>query len=1289
MMHIKNNLYCYLKELGTVKDKEVAIFIDNGAGFQAISTDLSNKLNLKVKKYPHTPLELTLGGGVKTTIPRKVTSFTLKIDGFQPFHTEAFVMEIPEQCDVLLGLPWFKEINPKVDWKNLKISPPDKTHQPLSFHYIHPSTEFNGYFYCKEYGYYHSKHGFTKLINSQKEFKRLLKQNDNQYWCLINTQQYNVNENDSEKTERQRTQNWDNLKENPMYDLLLKYKDTVFKDELPNVPPKRDGGIEAEVNLKDNTPVNRKQFRLSPEETKNLEEWTKQMLSLGLIRKSKSPYSAPTFVIKKPVGYRIVHDYRGINDKTIIPASNIPRKENIYDIMSGSKKFTAMDLTMGFFQVKMRERDVPYTAFSTPSGQYEYLVTPMGMAGSPSAFNRLVSHIFTDYNDFCCTYFDDLFVFTKSTSVEDHQNALRKVLDKCKEQQLYIKLAKCIFFKDEIPVLGDFFGVTGIRMDPDKVKTIRNWPLPKTKRDIQSFAGTVNYISKFCKNLAEDLCHLTELTHKLKRNDKVLWNDVAKTAFHNLKRKLSEPPILAHPDFDKPFHLSMDACNYSVGGYLFQLDENNNEKIIAYHGKKLSKTEIRYPIREKELLASLVGMRKWRVYLQDKPFHINTDHKTLETILKQSTCSPRLARWLNELSLYQPLFKYVEGKDQHVADMISRNPDWTTDEKHTISLADVINNLTKDNAKLDQDSSNPFYMDRNYNYYIYFNKLNKTNFSYYLLCQYRYNLTEKDRDKMFYSSNRTNLLSDIKKHYIDDPVIIAILRILRDDRTVHSEPESTNKEIFQNMILKPNERRDLQNLFNKFKVNLDHFTFQTDILYYKSISDHQLRIVVPNNMDLKHRILYEYHDTIQSGHPGRYRTYLSIMERFYWNNMLKDISKYIGSCERCLRNKATVGQKPHGLLNPLETPSNRWKDISMDFMTKLVKSTDGFNAIMVIVDRLTKRALFIPTHTNASAKTTAELFTKHYIKNHGIPETIISDRDSKFTSQFWTKLMNILGSKLCLSTAFRPQTDGQTEVTNKFINHYLRLFINPNHSNWTDLLHLAEFTYNSTHHTSIGMTPFVADLGYQPSSVRDRVLPKTKGQNPSEKIPFITRQLAILKMCQEAIVAAKNTSKVQYDKNRHSCKLKIGEQVLLDTSHLNFDHLLTGGKRKWAAKFIGPYTVISNPSPDTYQIKLPPKLKLHDKFHVSMLRKYNPDNARISAVSSVTLPDGDQGYLVKNIIGKRYYKGTLQYKVEWLGYSRAEATWEPITNLRMVQDLIDIYESTPNSMNSSVVVKNC
>ncbi|OWY95739.1 polyprotein [Phytophthora megakarya] len=193
------------------------------------------------------------------------------------------------------------------------------------------------------------------------------------------------------------------------------------------------------------------------------------------------------FEVTKPVGWRIVHDFRGINSKLRIPATPVPRKEDIYDAMAGGYYLSAMDLLWVFFQVRLRQKDIQYTAFSTHDGQFEYLVTPMGLACSPSAFNRMMQRVFSDQRTFCLAYFDDLFVFTTSHSLDEQLEALDKVLKRCEEQKLYIELAKRTFCAREIPCLGDYFGRDGIRMDPNKVRVIHNWPLPRTTRQLQSF----------------------------------------------------------------------------------------------------------------------------------------------------------------------------------------------------------------------------------------------------------------------------------------------------------------------------------------------------------------------------------------------------------------------------------------------------------------------------------------------------------------------------------------------------------------------------------------------------------------------------------------------------------------------------------------------------------------------------------------------------------------------------------------------------------------------------------
>jgi hypothetical protein len=209
-------------------------------------------------------------------------------------------------------------------------------------------------------------------------------------------------------------QSWDSLRSSPAFSVVSRYKGTVFQDELPSTPPIRPSDLEAEIELTDETPVARKPIRLSAEMREALREWTQQMLKAGVIRKSTSPYCAPTFCVKKPVGWRIVHDFRRLNTKVRIPATPIPRKDDIFDAMSRGRLFSSMDLLWGFYQVRLRERDIPYTAVATPDGLFEYLVTPMGLSSSPASFNRMIQHIFKDLGDVCQAYFDDLFVFTAS-----------------------------------------------------------------------------------------------------------------------------------------------------------------------------------------------------------------------------------------------------------------------------------------------------------------------------------------------------------------------------------------------------------------------------------------------------------------------------------------------------------------------------------------------------------------------------------------------------------------------------------------------------------------------------------------------------------------------------------------------------------------------------------------------------------------------------------------------------------------------------------------------------------
>ncbi|GMF43949.1 unnamed protein product [Phytophthora fragariaefolia] len=999
----RNKIYGYLCQGGRVVDASVSIFVNSGASFNAIAPEVAANLKLKVTTLQG-PLRVKLGGGQRVGIPRRTTTITVSMEGFPEYATEVFVMEIPEGKNVLLGFTWLEDVNPDIDWAHDYVS----------------------------------SVGETKVI-SHRQFRRM--HHDKDAFCFA----VRICEDTSDKAARQLSQGWEQLRGRPEEAVVVKYKNTVFRAELPSVTPQRSVDVEAEVELSDDTPVARKQFRLSDEMKEAIRAWTLEMLEAGIIRPSKSPYCAPTFCVKKAVGWRIVHDFRGINSK----------------------------------RLRLREKDIQYTAFSTPDGQYEYLVTPMGLACSPSAFNRMMQQVFSDQRSFCRAYFDDLFVFTKTTSLEDHLEALDKVLKRCEEQQLYIKLEKCTFCASEIPCLGDFFGRDGVQMDPDKCRVIREWPLPRTRRQLQSFIGT---------------------------------------------------------------------CVYSI--------------------------------------------------------------------LEQKTCSQRLARWLNELGSYRPLFRWIPGTSNVVTDAISRNPAFEPAESaQHVSLASLLQQLTSQHDEPTADETYSHYM-----------------------------------------AARPSIAQQCIRLYPQDSTY-GLLDAHLSTRIDPSTPPPVEVP-------------------RQLRANLRHFVIEDGLLYYQPNADLPRRLCVPDDVDLRNAILFEHHDSATSGHSGYLKTLMALQERFYWPRMDRAARRYVASCKMCQRIKVSQ-RKAAGLLHPLEVPTNRWRHITMDFVTGLPcgrRSTR--DAIMVVVDRLTKRAHFILATTTCTAKEAARLFCDHYQRLHGLPLSIVSDRDFKVTSKFRSELMSFRRTQLQLSAAFRPETDGQTEKTNHFVADYLRAFVNACHDDWDEMLSLAVFAYNARVHSSIGMAPFTAELGYIPRSAADLASPSLRGRRPYA-VKFVEHQKVLLQQCKDMLEKSQATMKYFHDRNRPTYQFAEGDQVLLDTSNLDLHHLGTTGKRKLAPRFIGPYPVVKPTTPDTYQLGLPPGLRLHDEFHVSYLRPYVFDSnpRRLNNVPQLITREGYEGLQVQAILQRRVRKGKVEFKVRWYGRDNKDS-WEPEDNLEQAGGLIERFHLT-------------
>ncbi|KAF1316099.1 reverse transcriptase, partial [Globisporangium splendens] len=340
--------------------------------------------------------------------------------------------------------------------------------------------------------------------------------------------------------ERFEEQSWDALKTNPVYELVKEYED-IFPDKVPDELP-FDRGVRHEIEMLPGAKYCiTRQWPLPREQVVAIDEFFAQRAKAGHVRESKSPHCSPTFCVKKATGgWRIVHAFNKLNDATIPAQTPVPRKDMILDGMVGSTVFSAIDLKDGFYQIRMREDDVPLTAVSTPSGMlWEWLVMPQGLKNAPATFNRMVTNVPRPLRTFAPSYFDDIFVHSKATNgksdVDVHLDHLRQVFQVMRENKLYANLKKCMFFSPEIPVLGCFVGKSGVRVDPEKVKAIDDWPVPQNVKQLRQWLGLANYLHKYTRNYAALVQPLTQL---LKKDIEWEWSSDHQAAFEEVKRSV-------------------------------------------------------------------------------------------------------------------------------------------------------------------------------------------------------------------------------------------------------------------------------------------------------------------------------------------------------------------------------------------------------------------------------------------------------------------------------------------------------------------------------------------------------------------------------------------------------------------------------------------------------------------------------------------------------------------------------------------------------------------------------
>jgi len=852
----------------------ISLLVDTGASTVVISQRLVQQLNLPLLQGP--PYTVTFGDGSTTTRNSYVkTSFDIA------GHTvmgEFRTTELAPSIDAILGCDAIRQLHMVVDLDNERVTFSDGTSAPFITQGAVPSSLVE-----------------VSMTAIHKDVKHAYSSGaeDSVYVVFL--------QSDSEPDLRSSSSlpmpsSEANTSSNFRKAILSEYSD-VFPDQLPTtLPPVTRAGIRMEHTIEltpGAQPVRQRAYKRGMEEQAIIKQHIDQMLADGLIEPSQSPWASPVLLVKKSDGsWRFCCDLRRVNKVIKRSAYPLPDALQVFDRLRGARYFTSLDLRSGYHQIRMDPESVPITAFTTQFGSYQWRVLPFGIATAPSAFQSIMNQLLHGFiGNFVCCYLDDVLIYSKT--LEQHEQHVRQVLDKFREAQLYCKLKKCDFCRTQIDFLGHVVSYNTVAMQPAKLQAIRNWQPPTSVTQLQRFLGFVNYYRRFIPRHSHITAYLSRLASNKFKGRKFVWDLEAQRAFDATKAALLEGSSLAIPDVtgQLPFTLQTDACDDCIAGVLTQ-----DGRIVDCFSRKLQGAELRYPIREKELLAIVSALRRYAHYIGQSLITVYTDHRSLIHLDTMNLHSPipqqrRIARWwMDTLCYFNLRLVYLPGNLNIPADALSRRHldgddvveltaiERADEHAADTSLYDGGDNIVKLNVILADPS------------------MDTSSRTYQLVS----NAARQDDLFVATTSVSVTLSDELTKRiiagYDSDP---AWSDVYKAHAGLTNDPDSGKQRV----------------RFSRTKLDDD-----SKLLYYyrNDLPDHIPRLVIPSG-SVRDTLLAEHHESSYAAHMGAKRMLSEMARRYWWPGIHRDVKSYCRSCDSCQRAKATT-LTTRAPLEPLPVP---------------------------------------------------------------------------------------------------------------------------------------------------------------------------------------------------------------------------------------------------------------------------------------------------------------------------------------------------------------------------------
>ncbi len=929
-------------------------------------------------------------------------------------------------------------------------------------------------------------------------------------------------------------------------------------------------GVAHRVELIDHIPFKERTRRVSPADFEDLRKHLLDLLASEIIEESNSPYASPVVLVRKKNGdLRMVVDYRKLNKLTKRDAYPLPRIEETFTLLSGSKWFTVLDLKSGYYQLEVEESDRPKTAFTTPFGNWQFRRLPQGLTNSPATFQRTMEKVMAGLNlQEVIAFLDDLIIF--SDTLEQHEDRLMKVLQRISAFGLKLAPSKCKFFQTSVKYLGHVISAQGIHPDPDKISAIKEWPIPKTVRDLRGFLGFAGYYRRFVEGYSRIVKPLNALlqgefstrqsssSHRVKGKAQSLsgkWDDECQVAFDAIIQKLITAPVLGFADWKLPYILHTDASINGLGAALYQVQDGKT-RVIAYASRGLSKSEKNYPVHKLEYLALKWAVcEKFHDFLYGTKFTVLTDNNPLVYVLTTARLDAAGHRWLAALSMYDFDIKYRVGKTNVDADGLSRRPqEPLIDDAETIQIDERIASLLSkaecaatEFEKFGQEGIKAVCLRHSVSCEMHTSQLCEEGDSLegrvipnpaveMLLCDEDVVPDDLIDPESWPGQNTLPSMTpaDWYKLQREDVAIRRVISLVESGETLtHADRLNESKEV--SLMLRERPRLSL-----------------LDGVLYRMVSDQYGQkygqLVVPHSF--RDRALEGVHD--ETGHMGYERTLELARARFYWPKMAEYVERKCRTCERCIKRKSRT-QRAAELVNikayaPLEL-------VCIDYLSLEPDSSDTRN-ILVITDYFTKFSWAFPTK-DQTAKTVASVLWENLICHFGFPKRIHSDQGANFESELVKELCTIAGVK-SRTTPYHPRGN-PVERFNRTLLDLLGTLSDKKKEHWRKYVRPLVHAYNCTRNDTTGESPFLLMFGRQPRLPIDLCFGiNPKGYNSKTHTHYVNELKRRLRYAYQLAVqnAEKRQlmNKARWDKKVTAAAVDVGDRVLVKNVNIRRKH---------------------------------------------------------------------------------------------------------------------------------------